>query len=79
MEVKAIILKLGGKVFLQEVEAGFGLGQTSLFSSDLKKYGVEGEFRPSAETRILTQILTQEFLSQGSKRDIISAELESQR
>ena len=71
--------KLGGKVFVQEAEEGFGLGQAASFSTDLKKIGIEGEYRPNASTRVLGQVLTQEFLSQGTTRDILSLELESQR
>ena len=71
--------KLGGKVFVQEVDEGFGLGQAASFSTDLKKIGLEGEYRPNASTRVLAQVLTQEFLSLGTTRDIVSAELESQR
>ena len=71
--------KVGGRVYVQEIDDQFGLGQTSSFATGLKKYGVEGEFRPNGAMKLTAQAFVQESLSQNTTRDVLSTEVEVQR
>ncbi|WP_371185704.1 OmpA family protein [Thalassotalea maritima] len=67
---------LDGKIYVNEEQAGFGLGQQSENSQGLRSVGTEGRYRFSEDLQLTAELSQQTDLQSQRKRDLAEARLE---
>ena len=66
--------RLAARAYFRQQDAAFGLGQQTLLDSGLRRYGVDGEWRPNDRVRVRAEAGHQEDLRSGGERDLVALE-----
>ncbi|MFO7982449.1 MAG: OmpA family protein [Desulfuromonadales bacterium] len=67
--------ELDGKIYVRELEDGFGLGQQSGSEEGTRKYGADGDYSLNPDLSLAGTVYRQENLETGAIRDVAQTDL----